>query len=189
MICKAWLLMMTVVFCVPDMTGADIEILEINNDNAFDQVVNYWCANTGMMQQRPGGVISKVPGGRSGTCMKISNSGESYSALYSQSLIPVERSDDTFKLSFHVKGNGRFQVGFYTYSAEKKFISSCFEPATVLAAPDWIRRDYTIPAAKLKGAVAFVRIAIEVHPGQAEIYFDDFSGSRESMLPPVETQP
>ncbi|MFA6928879.1 MAG: hypothetical protein WCT05_01025 [Lentisphaeria bacterium] len=189
MLAKVLLILMTIAFCIPGVQGAEIEILEINNDNAFDQVVNYWCANTGMMQHRPGGSISKFAEGRSGSSMKISNTEQSYSALFSQSLIPVEGNEDIFKLSFYVKGNGKFSVGFYTYSAKKTFVNTYFEPATQLAAEDWVCKSYTIPEIKIKGDIAFVRIAIEVQPGLAELYFDDFSGSKESILPPLASQP
>ena len=170
-------------FLLLELAAAELEILEIKNDNAFDQVVNYWCANEGTMKQHPGGVISRESGGITGTCMKISNTIQSVSALYSQSLMPVDSSEDVFRLSFHVKGNGNFRVGFYTYSKEKKFTSVFFSPATTLNSPVWVRRDYTIPAVQLKGEIGYVRIAIEVPPGLAELFFDDFSGCRESPLP------
>lgn len=44
-------------------------------------------------------------------------------------------------------------------------------------------KDYTIPASKLNGDVGNVRIAIEVNPGAADLYFDDFSGVKETALP------
>ena len=61
----------------------DIETTRIKNDNSFDEVLGYWNANEGMMQKRPGGEIKKAPNGRSGSCMQITNTDKSFSALYS----------------------------------------------------------------------------------------------------------
>ncbi|HOG49438.1 MAG TPA: hypothetical protein PKY10_02490 [Lentisphaeria bacterium] len=180
---KKVLAMLAGLFLLQVLTAAEIEILEIKNDNSFDQVVNYWCANEGMMKHRPGGAISREDGGITGACMKISNTEESLTALYSRALMPVETSEDVFKLSFYVKGKGKFRVGFYTYSKEKKFISTFFSPPTSPDSTDWVRQNYTIPVATLRGEVGNVRIAIEVPPGLAELYFDDFSGHRETPLP------
>jgi len=176
-------------FLLLELAATELEILEIKNDNTFDQVINYWCANEGSMKQRPGGSVSREPDGRTGSCMKLSNTEQSVTAVYSQSLIPVDSSEDVFKLSFQVRGKGKFQVGFYTYSKEKKFTSVFFAPATLLDSSTWVSRDYTIPAANLKGDVGFVRIALEVPPGLAELFFDDFSGRREAPLPELEPKP
>ncbi len=181
---KRVLAVLAVPFFLQALIAAELEILEIKNDNSFDQVINnYWCANEGMMKQHPGGTISHEPGGITGSCIKITNTEQSLTALYSRSLIPVDGSEDVFKLSFHVKGKGKFRVGFYTYSKENKFVSVFFTPATLLDSADWIRKDYMIPAAKLTGEVGKVRIAMEVPPGLAELYVDDFSGHKETPLP------
>ncbi len=161
----------------------EVETLEIKNDNSFDQVVGWWCENTGMMKQRPGGVIAKAPDGRSGSCMKIANTETGFVSLYSRALIPADPAADTFKMSVYVKGKGKFRLGFYTYAkADKKYISTHLEPATEVDSPEWVKKDYTIPASKLKGPVGFVRIAMELQPGAAELYFDDFSGVKETAL-------
>ena len=169
--------------CSLGFAAEEVESVEIKNDNAFDQVAGYWCNNGGMMKHRPGGVIAKAPGGRSGTCMKITNTATSFCALYSRSLIPVTPAADTFKMSIYVKGKGKYRIGFYTYAKDKKYVSSYMEPPTEVNSTEWVKKDYTIPGSKLKGPVGFVRIAMEVHPGAAELYFDDFSGVKETALP------
>lgn len=161
----------------------DIETTRIKNDNSFDEVLGYWNANEGMMQKRPGGEIKKAPNGRSGSCMQITNTDKSFSALYSRALIPADKNTDTFKLSVWVRGKGAFQIGFYAYAKDGKYVSSYMEPATVIDSGEWVKKDYTIPASKLNGDVGNVRIAIEVNPGAADLYFDDFSGVKETALP------
>lgn len=162
----------------------DVETAEIKNDNSFDQVYGYWCANEGMMKHRPGGAVKKADGGRSGSCMQITNTEKSFSALYSRALIPVDLKADTFKLSFWVKGKGSFKLGFYCYDKNKKFVTAYMEPAMKIDSPAWVKKDFVIPASKIKGSVALVRIAMEVHPGAADLSFDDFSGIKETRLPP-----
>ena len=136
-----------------------------------------------MMQKRPGGEIKKAPNGRSGSCMQITNTDKSFSALYSRALIPADKNTDTFKLSVWVRGKGAFRIGFYAYAKDGKYVSSYMEPATVIDSGEWVKKDYTIPASKLDGDVGNVRIAIEVNPGAADLYFDDFSGVKETALP------
>ena len=121
----------------------DIETTRIKNDNSFDEVLGYWNANEGMMQKRPGGEIKKAPNGRSGSCMQITNTDKSFSALYSRALIPADKNTDTFKLSVWVRGKGAFRIGFYTYAKDRKYVSSYMEPATVIDSGEWVKKDYT----------------------------------------------
>ena len=169
--------------CASGLSAAEVESLEIKNDNSFDQVFGWWCENAGRMKRCPGGVIAKAPDGRSGNCMKITNTEKGFVSLYSRALIPADPAADTFKMSFYVKGKGKYRVGFYTYAKDKKYISTYLEPATEVDSTEWGKKDYTIPGSKLKGAVGFARIAIELQPGAAELYFDDFSGVKETALP------
>lgn len=172
-----------VALCSSGLYAAEVETLEIKNDNSFEQVFGWWCENAGMMKNRPGGVIGKEPGGRSGYCMKITNTQTGFVSLYSRALIPADPAADTFKMSFYVKGKAKYRVGFYTYGKDKKYISTYMDPVTEADSTDWVKKDYTIPGAKLTGPVGFVRIAIELQPGVAEVYFDDFTGVKETALP------
>ncbi|MBT9142760.1 MAG: hypothetical protein DDT32_01183 [Syntrophomonadaceae bacterium] len=172
-----------VVLCSSGLYAAEVETLEIKNDNAFEQVYGWWRENVEMMELRPGGVFGKDPGGRSGYCMKITNTQTGFVSIYSRALIPTDPATDIFKMSFYVKGKAKYTVGFYTYDKDKKYISTYMDPVTELDSTDWVKKDYTIPGSKLTGPVGFVRIAIELQPGVAEVYFDDFSGIKEAALP------
>lgn len=163
--------------------AAEVETMEIKNDNAFNEVYGWWCANDGMMQHRPGGKIEKVPNGRSGSCMKITNTAKSFCGLYSRTLIPVDPKNDTFKFSIYVKGQGKFRFGFYSYAKDKKYVGGWMAPETLVNSKDWVKKDFVIPGGKLTGPVAFVRLSIEVNPGVADLSFDDFSGVKETRIP------
>ncbi len=171
--------------CALGLSADDsIETTQISNDNSFNRVLQYWRPNQGQMKKRPGGTIAQDPGGRSGSCMRITNTPAGFVALYSAALIPVDTKTDTFKLSLWVCGKGAFRIGFYSYDAKRKYVSSELEGATAVDSGEWIRKEYTIPASKFRGAPEYVRIAMEVNPGTADLRFDDFSGVRETRLVP-----
>lgn len=161
---------------------AQIEILEIDNDNSFEKLKPYWSPNLGLMNKQPGAEISLDSNGRTGKCLKITNNAEGLAALYSDSLVAVDSEYDIFNFSIYVKGKGQFYIGFYQYSAEKKYLGNYYAKVASVDTNDWQKLDYKFEAAKFKKGCAGMRIVIEVRPGEAELYFDDFSGHRESDL-------
>ena len=181
---KSLFTLFTLCFCIGalPLSGQEVESLEIINDNTFEKVIHYWNANG------KGFTLAKVPGGRSGSCMRVAHNGTRRAALYSRTLIGVNRQQDTCKMSLWVKGKGTFRLGAYLYKANKRNVSGWMsKPVTVDSPSAWIRKDFTIKAAVFHKLTAYMRIAMEMPQGkECDLYFDDFSGVKESVLKPVE---
>ena len=160
----------------------EMEIIEIRNDNSFNTVVNIWCANTGLMARKPGGKVMKAPGGRSGSCMRITNTATSHSSVFSRALIPVDRTADTIKCSIWVKGKGSFRFGFYLYKAKGRgYVGISQVPVVSVDSKEYKKYDFVFPCSKFNAATKAVRLAIEVVK-EADLCFDDFSGVKESLV-------
>ena len=160
----------------------EIETFEIRNDNSFNTVTNIWCANTSLMARRAGGKVMKDLDGRSGSCMRITNTATSQSCIFSRTLIPVDRSSDTIKCSIWVKGKGTFCFGFYLYKEKGSgYVGIHNAPAVTVDSKEYKKYDFVFPCSKFNAAARTARLAIEVVK-EGDLCFDDFSGVKETLL-------
>lgn len=162
---------------------AETERQEILNDNSFNTVTNYWCANSGHMKRKPGGKIFKgATGGRSGSCMRITCTDSGIASLFSRALIPFTHATDTIKCSIWVKGKGSFRFGFYLYAEKGRgFRGMYYAPKVTVDSKEYKKYDFVFPCSKFAAKAKTARLSIDVSKA-ADLYFDDFSGVKESIV-------
>ena len=164
--------------CTLSLSGQNMERLEILNDNAFEQVFSFWNANGKAAKVR------KVPGGRSAFCMRMTRgeASKGTGAVFSRCLIPVDREKDTLKMSLYVKGKGFFRLGGYLYDTKGRYTGIVMGELIPVNSKEWVKKDFVFKGSSFRSKKGtFMRVVIDV-PRESDLYFDDFSGVKESVL-------
>lgn len=165
--------------CVFSMIPWGITAAEtpLNYDTSFDKALRYpgFAVNKGLSKKA---VWKKVQDEKTGACLEVITPADATAEIFGPK-IPVQKEKDTLKFSVHVKGKGIFQIVFYEYRKDNRYLhytpSKKYSKISVNS-QEWIKKEFEIPLTGLKDQCAFIALAFHIKK-DSNIRFDDFTGS------------